>query len=298
MKEIQSIAKVIFIVTILFISKNSIASPQLPDYVIYKGDTIPVYNLILEQYFKTVSKPDQGSLFGLKFRDGASFNCWRGYQAIYSIENDSLFLNEIITCGELYNNKPLNQEDSKNRIQDIFGDSYKNNKVFVDWYSGKFSLPNGNLLRWDGVFHKIFEKEILIQVGNGTINRISYINNYEDNPTRVNRRYQDTISNVLFKELEKFKWKKIDKFDPSEIYLVTIGENGKVSNVSMVEYQVRDSIKKYWDRNEYKYCIRSVRKALKDLNFDIIKKDGEPIEEKVIFEIWLGEDGKLKNWTY
>jgi len=39
-------------------------------------------------------------MFGLSFRDGASFNCWRGYQAIYKIDNDSLFLVDIINCGE------------------------------------------------------------------------------------------------------------------------------------------------------------------------------------------------------
>lgn len=298
MKKVQYITKAIFIVVILFISKNSIACPQLPDYVIYNGDTIPVYSLILEKYFEKVNKSDQGSLFGLKFRGGDSSNCWRGYQAIYSVENDSLFLKEIISCGELYSNKAVNIEDSRSRIRDIFGDKYKNNKVFIDWFSGKFSLPNGNLLRWDGVFYKIFEKEILLQVEKGKIRSILNINNYEDKPSGINRRYRDTIANVFFKEVEKFKWKKLDKFDPSERYLVTIGKNGKVSNVSMAEYQLKDSIKKYWDRNEYKYCIRSVRKALKNLTFDIIKKEGRPIEEKFSFEIWLEENGKLKKWTF
>jgi hypothetical protein len=74
------------------------ASPQMPDYIIFKGDTIATYNLILEQYLQRNDTTEQ--LFGLSFRnstDGSfSFNCWRGYQAIYKIDNDSLFLVDII----------------------------------------------------------------------------------------------------------------------------------------------------------------------------------------------------------
>jgi hypothetical protein len=64
------------------------ASPQVPDYIIFKNDTIPTYNLIVEQFLQQKEK-DNGQLFGLSFRNsvdgslGTSFNCWRGYQAIY-----------------------------------------------------------------------------------------------------------------------------------------------------------------------------------------------------------------------
>ncbi len=286
----------VFIILFLGIWKSVLASPQLPDYIIYKGDTLAVYELILEQYLENIGTPNQGDLFGLKFREGSSLNCWRGYQAIYSIENDSLFLKNIIHCGELFSKKPINQEDSKKRIQELLGSKFKNNKVFIDWYSGSFGLPNGDLLRWDGVFYRIFEKEILIDVKKGKIELVSDVSNYEDKPDAINRRYKDKISDIMFKELEKVKWKSIDKFDQSEKYFVNIGKNGMVSDVSMVEYQEKDSIAKYWDKPEYNYCIRTILQGLKNLKFDVVKKDGEPIEEKVYIEIWL-EDGKLENWT-
>jgi hypothetical protein len=87
------------------VSVQILASPQMPDYVIYGKDTIATYNLILEQYLQRQDIAKKEQLFGLAFRDGASFNCWRGYQAIYKIENDSLFLVDIINCGELRNGK-------------------------------------------------------------------------------------------------------------------------------------------------------------------------------------------------
>jgi len=94
---------IIFILT--FWTPELSASPQMPDYIIYGKDTVATYNLILELFFQRQDTAKTEQLFGLAFRDGASFNCWRGYQAIYKIENDSLFLVDIINCGELRNGK-------------------------------------------------------------------------------------------------------------------------------------------------------------------------------------------------
>lgn len=293
MRKTKNIIRSILVIVILFLSQNSFASPQIPDYIIYKGDTIPIYNLILEKYFQKIEKSDKGSLFGLKFRDGASFNCWRGYQAIYEIENNSLYLKNIIDCGE----RKINKSASENRMNEIFGNKVINGKVYIDWFSGDFTIPNGELLRWDGVFHKTFEKEILIKVNNGKVREISKVENYIDDPKRINRKYGDTISKVIFNELNKLNWNNKKDFDCSEKHLVTIGKSGEVTKVVMPEYQTKKEIKEFWERNEYNYCLKTVLKGLKDLKFDILKKKGKPIEESVYLEIWIEDNGKLENWT-
>jgi hypothetical protein len=282
---------------IAMIGRQGFASPQLPDYLIFKGDTLPIYNLILEDYFNKTNIADQGDLFGLKFREGASLNCWRGYQAIYEIDNDSLFLTHIISCWELNDRDTINIYESNNRLKNIFFDKIKNSRVFVNWFTDNISIPNGRLLRWDGVFYKIFENEILVSIEKGLVYKIKELNNYIDETKRLNRHYNDTISTVIFNELKKVKWKSIDIFDCSEAYLITIGGNGKVSKVKMAEYQTREQIKESWDRREYNYCIRKVKNALGDLEFDIIKHKGKPYSENVYLEIWFEEDGTLENWT-
>ena len=274
------------------------ASPQLPDYLIFEGDTVPVYYLLLEQYLVQNGIEDQGSLFGLKFREGAtSFNCWRGYQAIYTIDNDSLFLLDIIDCWELNDDGEIDRDKSKGKLRDIFGEEVVNDRVYIEWYSGNIGIPSGNLLRWDGVFFRLFEKERVIKIRDGKIQSVKDVSNYIDTQKGIDRRYGDTVSNVLFEELKKVKWKDIEKFDCSEQYYITIGKDGKVSHVSMATYQTKEEIKEAWDGNEYNYCIRTISKALKDLKFDIIKREGEPIEEQVYLEIWLEDDGTLENWT-
>jgi len=288
---------------IFFLTLSSLrlcASPQMPDYIIFKGDTIATYNLILELYFQKQEKADQGKLFGLSFREGASFNCWRGYQAIYKFDNDTLFLVDIISCGERKCGK-INKVASSQKMKAIFNDKFINGKVYIDWFSGDLSFPlknpNNKVLRWDGVFYTIFEKETVISIINGKVLNIADVDNYEDIRKAIDRKDKSKLSGILFKQLKKVRWKSIDKFDCSDKYLVTIGEDGKVSKVTMPEYPTQDSIDKYWDKDEYNYCINNVFKAMQKLKFDIIKDKGKPISEDVYFEIWFDSKRKIENWT-
>lgn len=300
MRYRQVIYRIWIVISLLLTGQNLNASPQMPDYLIYKGDTLPVYNLILEKYLEKINQTDQGDLFGLKFREGASLNCWRGYQAIYKIENDSLFLSDIIDCGELRYKKTIDKDESKKRITNIFNGKIRNGKVFLNWYSGNFSLPKSSLLRWDGVFYKSFENEILIKVDNGRIKKVKLISNYIDKPDRINRRYTDTVSNVLFEQLKSknLNWEQLDDCECADRYLVTINKNGKISKVQMADYQSKDSIDMYWEKKDYNLCIKSIYRAVKGLKFDIIKRKGVKVSEKVYLEIWYEEKtGQIENWT-
>jgi hypothetical protein len=279
-------------------SNNEINSPQVPDYIIYESDTLPIYTLIIEQYLDKLGAEDNGDLFGLKFREGAATYCWRGYQAIYSIKNDSLFLNQLINCGDLLYDNEINHKDSKDRLVKLFKNKIKNGKVHLDWFSGNLNLPKANLLRWDGVFHNSFEEEIQLKIRKGKIRKKNKVLNYIDDPNRINRRKDDTLSNIIFKELNKVNWNNKKEFDCSEAYIITIGKNGKVKDVIMKDYQDKSTIDKYWDKDEYKYCIKNVFDCLKKLKFDILKKDNKLIEEKIYIEFWILDDGTLENWTW
>ncbi|NJK95124.1 MAG: hypothetical protein HC905_09605 [Bacteroidales bacterium] len=154
------------------------------------------------------------------------------------------------------------------------------------------------MLRWDGVFYKSFENEILININKGIIKKVRQIENYIDYSNRINRRYGDTISNVLFEKLKDLNWKKLDDCDCAESYIVTIDKNGRVGNVKMADYLTKQDIKDCWERSEYRFCINSIRKALRPLKFDLIKQSGLKVLEKVYIEIWYEEStGQIENWT-
>jgi hypothetical protein len=80
--------------------------------------------------------------------------------------------------------------------------------------------------------------------------------------------------------------------------LITIDKKGEISEVIMSEYRTKKEIKEFWDMPEYNYCIRTIKSRLKDLKFDVIKKAGKSIEEQVYLEIWVEDNGTLKNWAY
>lgn len=268
----------------------------MPDYVIYGKDTIATYNLILEQYLQRQDTAKREQLFGLAFRDGASFNCWRGYQAIYKIENDSLFLVDIINCGELSRGK-IDKNQSIEKMKSIFGDKFKNEKVFIDWFDDYVNFPLTNkVLRWDGVFYKIFEKEKIISISKGLVTKIEDVDNYIDDLKRIDRRDKNKISDLLFKNLKSTKWKNKNDYDCGDKYLVTIDENGNVSKVRML--YTDEEIEKYYEKDEYNFCIDKMFNTLKNLKFDIIKDKGRPISEDIYIEIWIEDNGKIENWTH
>jgi len=290
-----------YFIILLFFSFNAIkASPQLPDYIIYKNDTIPIYNLLVEEYLQNLN-PDEEKLFGLSFRNSlnelvTSFNCWRGYQAIYKIENDSLFVDTIINCHSIEN---TDSKKSKENLKLLFGNKVKNNKVFIDWFTGDISFPTKNkaneVIRWDGVFENIFLYETAINITKGEITDIKDIENYIDAPNRINRKKDENLSDILFEKIKVYKWRKLEKFDCSENYKIQINEKGEIGLIEMdlTEQEIKD----FYEKNEAKYCINSLKKALKGLKFDIIKRQGKPIDETVYIELWTEEDGTIENWT-
>lgn len=273
-----------------------LASPQMPDYIIYKNDTIPTYNLILEKHLQSQETSETDKLFGLSFRNGSSFNCWRGYQAIYKIENDSLNLVEIINCGELRNGK-IDKAQSIEKMKAIFKERFKNGKVFIDWFEGDINFPlTDKILRWDGVFYKIFEKEKVISISKGFVTNNQDVKNYIDDPKRIDRRDKNKVSDLLFKKLKKINWKNSNDFDCGTKYLVTIDEKGNISKVRMVYSD--EEIEEFYEKDEYNFCIEKIFNSLKSLKFDIIKDKGKPISEDIYIHIWQEENGKLENWTH
>lgn len=277
------------------------SSPQVADYLIYKNDTIITYNLLVEQYLQKY-KDDKGKLFNLSFREsingssGGSLNCWRGYQAIYKIENDSLFVKDIIECHSIKN---FNVKKSKMYLKQIFKEKIKNGKVYVDWFSGEVNFlhktEDNMLLRWDGVFEKIFMFETILKIEEGRIINVSNVKNYTDLENGIDRLKKDSITNTLFKYIKSYRWKKLEKFDCGEKYIVTINENGKVGHIRMA-WSDKD-IEEFFTKREYNYCIKSMKKALSQIQFDIIKRKGKLKKEKVLIEIWFKDDGTIENWT-
>lgn len=292
---------IVLLILMGLLSLRGIGSPQMPDYIIVGRDTIATYHLLLEDYFRKSGAANKGELFGLAFRDpshpnpldvlAGSFNCWRGYQAIYQIRGDSLFLVYIISCGELKKGS-IDTASSSWRMRKLFGEQYSSTGVLISWFSGEISYPLPSpVLRWDGVFYKIYEKETVLEVEEGKIVRKTPVDNYQDVPGGINRRDKSKLPSILFRQLKKFNWKKTGACDCSDTYAITIDTFGYVSRVTTPDYSPDAS-----DSAEHQFCINTVQRLLEPLRFDILQDKGRPIAEDVYVEIWVNDRGKLENW--
>jgi len=271
------------------------ASPQSPDYIIIGNDTLPIYQLILEDYLQSIKQPtDSTSLFGFSFYDDFRYfstGCVRGYQAVYSLENDSLFLKHIIPCHSLEEFNADVIDNSNKQMQRLFQEKVKNDKVFIDWYSSEFTIPKGKLIWWNYIFTVIYDKEELYTIRKGILVDKHIISNYQKVKGGISRDKKE-MSKAIFDEIKKLDWKKLDdEFLCSDKYCIEIDYRGKVINVEK-DY--------YGELDEYDiYCQKAINNQLKNLQFDIILCHGRPFNDSFCIEVYYDNNtNQLKKWSY
>lgn len=84
----------LFTISAFFSLGKVLGTAQVPDVLIYQGDTLALYANPLEDFYHEENPRPRS--FGLQ--GGWSTACWRGYRATWLIENDQLYLIEIGPC--------------------------------------------------------------------------------------------------------------------------------------------------------------------------------------------------------
>jgi hypothetical protein len=126
---------------------KSMATIQVPELLIYKKDTIELFDYPLQQktyldytnfrfYLSVEGKPIGKNLMQADVVLFSS-NCWRNYQGIWEIQNDSLFLMHLGPCP--FAEKTVTEHDHLLRLYDLSlkFDNYDPKKgVHANWYFG------------------------------------------------------------------------------------------------------------------------------------------------------------------
>lgn len=73
--------------------------------------------------------------------------CWRGYIGTWEIQNDRLYLIDIVGCYQMIDNNP----------------------IFADWVSGLMRVRQGKLVYCDRSGAKIYEQEIHLRIEQGQV---------------------------------------------------------------------------------------------------------------------------------
>ncbi|MCT4640225.1 MAG: hypothetical protein N4A72_21185 [Bacteroidales bacterium] len=259
MKKTTVLLSVIFILLIRN-TDISYGCDQISDILVINSDTLYLDNMMmdyegfpLETYLNEVGDRTIPGTSGCNYTA-----CYRDYVAFWTIQNDSLFLTDILDC---YSYTGLREDTAKADMSTMFGNRYKNGRVFAYWFSNKLYCPFG---REFNVYNKEFAYSYKIK--KGIVKRFKKHVNYYDTPEGINRfNYHKTRVTLYNKLKESIDWSEINSSCSGNFY-IKIGKNGCIKDVVCTDSDC-----------DCKYLDKIITKSLKDIRFDIIKRKGKRI---------------------
>ena len=257
----------IFLVLLIYIPLK--ATEQIPDYLIYKGETVEIYSNPLEEIIVTAYRDT--SFF---INTCMSTACWRGYQATWKIENEKLFLLKIEDgCGEKVG------ADMKL----IFEEKWINNKVEANWYSGEIVIPFGEEIYGEHMgYSTVHEYEEIIIFENG---KILSKNKIDNTKTKLPYFNSDNLSIHLIKNLDR---QIIQEIWDKEFVIDLYGdiEGNEKRQVTKVEFNRKNQIK-------YEEKIKEIIFKINDWN--ILYRHGEKAKLPWLYPIKIDKKKLRKN---
>lgn len=160
------------ILLFLFVAEGLFAASQVPDICMIRKDTaaedtLALFTYPLEDYFEQEGERNLGG-----FKSCESNACQRGYQAVWRVQNDSLFLINIQGCNE---HMSWCDESALPSLRKVFGYKCVNNKVYATWATGKYIAFEGAEVPY--LKKQLFNAERELKIDAGKVERIRrYIN--------------------------------------------------------------------------------------------------------------------------
>lgn len=128
---------------------------QIAESILYQGTHYGMFSQPLDDYFKQRSinpKLDVGSCTAL----------WRGYVGSWEIDNEKLYLTQLLDSNGLFKGTSLIDIDT------FFTDV--ESRVFANWFTGVLKIPQGKRIRYVHYgFASQFERTLLLTIEKGKL---------------------------------------------------------------------------------------------------------------------------------
>ena len=212
---------ILFIVFLTFPLVKSFATGQIPDRLIYKGDTLSIFANPLEQLYENDTL--RPKFFGDK-EVCMSTACWRGYQAEWVIINDHLYLTGIFSCC-------FYEDNIKADLNKLFGNKFIDGKVKADWFTANIIAPQGKQLYYVHMgYGSLYEKELELQFKNG---QLVGTKTYDNSKSRqsIYSQNEEKLRGFIYSNIN---WNNLPKLDDKVIKIYvqfSANENGVVDSV-------------------------------------------------------------------
>jgi len=274
------------ILLFLCLPMKMFGTAQIPDLIIYKGDTLSLCACPLESY-PNKELINSKNLFGGKWC--AFTACWRNYVATWEIIDDKLYLTKVrnacyptaVRNIAAYYKAGVEKDSIGSEFADLkllFPDRYENGIVRADWVSGKLISPQGKLLYYihDG-FESIYEKELEFTIENGKLIETQQFDNSKT------KRSEYTKNDELLKDFirDNINYDNLPKSDTIKgrvsVKIISSDDNGKIDSVEVLR-----GINAIYDKEAVR-VIKSIPE------WDVIYRHGKRISQiwtvPVIFDM-------------
>ena len=262
MKEFR-LFSIVFCLTLL-ISKVY-GTAQIPDYLIYKGDTLAIYANPLESYFEKTERPDSSfEKYGYN-----SSACGRGYIGYWELRNDSLFLLK------------LRGETQKIDLSMIFKDRNPEKKIFADWVNQQITNPYGKQIYYvHAEYASIYEYERDFIIKKGILSRIAEYDNSKSTISKLTEK-PELLRNYLQANINYSNIKN-EPYERAKVIvkICTVSENGKIDSVEVL---------RGWDSERDKEAIRVVKSIPE---WSVIYRRGKQIQIPWMIPIIFGKQNE------
>jgi len=224
----------------LIIGLNSFRTAQIPDRLIYKGDTLSLFAVPLGQLSqKELLTPK--SLFGGK---GCFFSaCWRNCIATWSIENNKLYLinirnacypTELKNVSISYKAKSDSIGTEYADLKKLFPDKYINGKVLADWVSDTIYAPKRKLLYYIHMgFESIYEKETEFTIIAGELLKTRELDNSKLKKSKYSEN-SELWQKFIQTQINYSRLPKSDKPVTVYVNMLNVNDKGKIDSVKVL----------------------------------------------------------------
>lgn len=251
---------------------RTFATSQIPDLLIYNGDTLSIFANPLEQLYENDSiRPN---FFGDK--EGCmSTACWRGYEAEWTILDNELYLIGIYSCCYY-------KDSIKADLQSLFGDRFVNGKVKANWFTGRIISPQGKLLYYVHMgYESLYEKELEMEFSNGILIGTKIYDNSKSRQSEFSQK-PEKLKEFVYSIIN---WESLPKIDNKTIKVFvqfSANENGIVDSVKVMRGY--DSI----------FDNEAIRVIKKIPDWDIYYRHGELQRMSWTFPVVFNEENRKK----
>lgn len=203
---------------------KSFGTGQIPDILIYNGDTLSINSNPLEGLSNIDSL--RKMLFGGK--EGCiTTACWREYQAEWTIINNRLYLTNIFSCC-------FYEDNIKADLKTLFGERYENGKVKADWVTGNLTTSKGKFLFYVySDYYSVYEGQNVLTFKDGELFETKSYDNSKSRQSEYSQNSEKLLNHIY----NQIAWHKLPKQDKSIKVFVqfSANEQGIIDSVKVVK---------------------------------------------------------------